>query len=54
MFGVTPAWGLWVRHARGLAIDRLTLVTATPDVRPPFRVEDAADVQVTNTPFWRA
>ncbi len=54
MFGVTPAWGLWVRHARGLVIDGLTLATATPDARPPFRVEDATDLRVTNTPLWRA
>ncbi|MCU6453994.1 glycoside hydrolase family 28 protein [Sphingomonas sp. A2-49] len=53
MFGVTPAWGLWVRHARGLVVDGLTLATATPDARPPFRVEDADAIRVTNTPLWR-
>ena len=52
MFGVTPAWGLWVRHVRGLAIDGLTLATATPDARPPFRVEDGSAIAVTNTPRW--
>ena len=53
MFGVTPAWGLWVRHARGLVVDGLTLATATPDARPPFRVQDGAAIRVTNTPLWR-
>ncbi len=53
MFGVTPAWGLWVRHARRLVIDGLTLATTTPDARPPFRIDDAAALRVTNTPLWR-
>ncbi|NIJ30884.1 polygalacturonase [Sphingomonas insulae] len=53
MFGVTPAWGLWVRHARGLHVEGLALATATPDQRPPFRMEDTIDVTVTDTPLWR-
>ena len=53
MFGVSPAWGLWVRHARGLAIDRLDLATTAPDARPAFSVEDATAVSVTRTPLWR-
>ncbi len=53
MFGVTPAWGLFVRHARDLVIDGLTLATTTPDARPPFRIDDAAPLRVTNTPLWR-
>ncbi|ESQ93299.1 exo-poly-alpha-D-galacturonosidase [Asticcacaulis sp. AC460] len=28
MFGVTPAWGLWARHVRGLVLDRVALTTA--------------------------
>jgi polygalacturonase len=53
MFGVLPAWGLWVRHAKRLAIDRLTLDTMTPDARPPFGIEDATGLSVTHTPLWR-
>jgi hypothetical protein len=53
MFGVLPAWGLWVRHAKGLAIDRLDLVAATPDARPPFAIEDASGLSITRTPLWR-
>ncbi|MCP3734710.1 glycoside hydrolase family 28 protein [Sphingomonas sp. RP10(2022)] len=52
MFGVTPAWGLWVRHARGLTVHGLDLATATPDARPPVRVEDVANVRVSDTPLW--
>ena len=53
MFGVTPAWGLWVRHARGLTVRGLSLTTTTPDARPPFAIEDAVDLRVTDTPLWR-
>ncbi len=53
MFGVLPAWGLWVRHARGLTIDRLDLVTTAPDARPPFVIEDATGLSITRTPLWR-
>ena len=40
MFGVTPAWGLWVRHARGLELDDVSLETVRPDARPPMRMEN--------------
>jgi len=53
MFGVTPAWGLWVRHARHLVVDRLSLATATPDLRTPILTEDCSDIQVARTPMWR-
>jgi polygalacturonase len=53
MFGVLPAWGLWVRHAKGLVIDRLDLATTRPDARPPFGIEDTAGLSVTRTPLWR-
>ena len=54
MFGVTPAWGLWVRHARGLRVDGLTLATVTPDARPPIVVADAPDARFANTPLRHA
>jgi polygalacturonase len=53
MFGILPAWGLWVRHAQGLVIDRLDLTTATSDARPPFAIEDATGLSVTRTQLWR-
>lgn len=54
MFGVLPAWGLWMRHARGVTIDGLALSLAQPDARPAFGVEDVAELRVTRTPRWRA
>ncbi len=53
MFGPLPAWGLWVRHARGLTIDGLQLAVSAPDARPPILLEDAPDTAIARTPFWR-
>jgi polygalacturonase len=52
MFGPLPAWGLWVRHARGLKIDGLHLAVTTPDARPPILLDDAPDTAVSGTPSW--
>lgn len=40
MFGVTPAWGLWVRHA-AVRLERVDLTIETADERPPILDEDA-------------
>lgn len=47
MFGTLPAWGLYVRHARGVTVRNLSLATDTPDARPPVIVEDGRDVAIT-------
>jgi polygalacturonase len=52
MFGTLPSWGLWVRHAKDLTIDGLTLATATPDARPPIKVDDAPGLKIMRTPLW--
>lgn len=39
-FGVIPAWGMWVRHARNVTFDRIDLRTAEPDFRPPLTLDD--------------
>ncbi|MCW4462908.1 right-handed parallel beta-helix repeat-containing protein [Sphingomonas sp. BT-65] len=41
MFGVTPAWGLWVRHATGIRLRDVRLATETPDGRPEIVAENA-------------
>ncbi|WP_225421484.1 rhamnogalacturonidase [Sphingomonas parva] len=43
MFGVTPAWGLWLRHARGVRLDDVRLETERPDARPEI-VSEAAEM----------
>jgi hypothetical protein len=47
MFGVLPAWGFWVRHARGLTLDNVRLDLAQPDARPAFIGEDIADLDLS-------
>lgn len=41
MFGQTPAWGLWVRHAAKVSTEGLRLETERPDARPHIVTEDA-------------
>ena len=45
MFGVTPAFGLWVRHARKVTLENVRLETETPDARPALATEDAEVVE---------
>ena len=40
MFGVTPAYGLYARHVRGLTLRDVELATEAPDARPPVVLED--------------
>lgn len=54
MFGVLPAWGLWLRHVRDLRVDGLEMTTAEPDARPAVFTEDVSGLKVTRTPLWRA
>ena len=44
--GVLPALGAFVRHARGLRLDRVMFDRRRPDERPHIYQEDAADLEV--------
>jgi hypothetical protein len=39
--GVLPAWGAYVRHARGVRFQDVVLEARQPDARPEIVVEDA-------------
>lgn len=41
MFGVTPAWGMWVRCATGMKLHDVSLATKTPDARPEILADNA-------------
>jgi len=45
MFGPLPAYGMYVRHVRGLSINHVDLGLMNNDARPPIMIYDAADVQ---------
>jgi hypothetical protein len=49
MFGILPAWGFFIRHAKGIELDGLDLSTMTPDQRPAFVVVDTRDFWLRNS-----
>lgn len=48
MFGTLPAYGLYVRHARGLHLRDIHLSTLEPDARPAVWLEDVDGVRIDN------
>jgi hypothetical protein len=40
MFGVLPAYGLFIRHARGVELSNVEVGFMTDDLRPAFHLED--------------
>lgn len=45
MFGTLPAYGLYVRHARGIRLKNIHVVTTQDDGRPAFVFDDVHDAQ---------
>ena len=41
---MTPAYGFYLRHVKGLELDRIQTHTLTDDQRSPFVLEDADDI----------
>jgi hypothetical protein len=48
MFGTLPAYGIYLRHVKGLTFEDITLDTATPDLRPALVGEDVEDLELSN------
>ncbi len=46
MFGELPAWGLYMRHVKGVTFDNVNFTKRAPDYRPPAVTEE--DVQDIN------
>jgi hypothetical protein len=40
MFGILPAWGLYLRHAEGIRLENITLRTQVADYRPALVADD--------------
>lgn len=47
IFGILPAYGLWVRHARGIALRNVTFELAATDARPALICDDVEDLELT-------
>ena len=48
MFGTLPAYGIYLRHVKGLTFEDITLDTAGPDLRPALVGEDVEDLDLSN------
>lgn len=46
MFGELPAWGLYVRHAKGITLRNVKLVLENEDYRPAFIFDQVEDIQM--------
>jgi hypothetical protein len=47
-WGVPPAYGLYARHIRGLALENVTFQLAQPDHRSAIFCSDSADIDLAN------
>ncbi len=48
MFGTLPAYGIYLRHVKGLTFEDITLDTGAPDLRPALVGEDVEDLELSN------
>jgi len=49
MFGVTPSYGFYVRHAKGVTFDNVEVSFANDDERPAFFLDDVKNVEFFRT-----
>ena len=49
MFGTIPAYGFYVRHARGVAFDNVEFSFAAPDARPAIMLDDVKGAEFSRT-----
>ncbi|MDR1454521.1 MAG: glycoside hydrolase [Tannerella sp.] len=50
-FRELPAWGFWVRHARNITFENVTLTAAGRDYRPAIVLQEADGVTLKNVTF---
>jgi polygalacturonase len=43
--GIIPAWGLWARHVKNLAVDHIDLRTERPDLRAAVILDDVGEAR---------
>jgi Glycosyl hydrolases family 28 len=48
MFGTLPAYGLYLRHVKGLTFEDVTLDVAAPDLRAAVVAEDVEDLELSS------
>jgi polygalacturonase len=53
MFGEIPAYGFFIRHARGIEFNNVTVSYLTEEMRPPFLLEDVTFAKFNNVTGYR-
>jgi hypothetical protein len=48
MFGTLPAYGMYLRHIKGLTFEDVTINNAAPDLRPALVGEDVENLELCN------
>jgi hypothetical protein len=48
MFGALPAYGMYVRHAKGISLENVVFDLENPDLRPAFVCDDVEDLELGN------
>jgi len=48
MFGIIPAWGFYVRHAKNMQMSNIEIHLLKEDFRPAFQLEDVTGFDVLN------
>ncbi len=48
MFGTLPAYGIYIRHAKGVVFSNITLDSSKPDLRPALVAEDVEDLELSD------
>lgn len=49
MFGITPSYGFYIRHARGIVFDNVEVSFEKDDARPAFVLDDVKEVEFFRT-----
>jgi polygalacturonase len=54
MFGMLPAWGFFIRHAKGIQFDNVDIGYMKEDRRPAFVLDDVKSIDFRNVDAQRA
>jgi polygalacturonase len=49
MFGITPSYGFYIRHARGITFDNVEVSFEKEDARPAFALENVKNIEFFRT-----
>jgi len=50
-FRELPAWGFYIRHAKGVTLENVELIAQKPDYRPAVVLDDVHDITFDNVTY---